>query len=292
MASQPASPIRPLNVGDVVSAAISLFRTNFGTFLGLNLKSVLWFMVPIYGWARGLMIQSQIARLGFRELSRQPETVNQSLQAIEPRLWTFLGIGLLVWLIQAAVGYAVSFAVTIITIPISILGSAGGEAAAALSGLLVVVVQLVVFAAQLWIQARLYLWNLILAMESEIESTTAINRSWELTKGNGVRVLFSLLIAYLVMLPLYALTMVIPVLIALPFLGGLLESDAPSAAALLGLLLAALVFVVLAIVVSIFTAPFFQTIKSVLYYDLRSRREGIDIQFRDRPRDQREPRDS
>jgi hypothetical protein len=292
MASQPASPIRPLNVGDVVSAAISLFRTNFGTFIGLNLKSVLWFIVPVYGWARGLMIQSQIARLGFRELSRQPETVNQSLQAIEPRLWTFLGIGLLVWLIQAAVGYAVSFAMTIVTLPISIIGGAGGEAAAALSALLLVVVQLAVLAAQLWIQARLYLWNLILAMESDIESTTAINRSWELTKGNGVRVLFSLLIAYLVMLPLYALTMVVPVLIALPFLGGLLESDTPSTAAVLGILFAVLVFIALAIVVGIFTAPFFQTIKSVLYYDLRSRREGIDIQFRDRPRDQREPRDS
>ncbi|WP_039727551.1 hypothetical protein [Leptolyngbya iicbica] len=292
MASQSSPPIRPLNVGDVVSAAISLFRTNFGTYIGLNLKSVLWFMVPVYGWARGLMIQSQIARLGFRELNRQPETVDQSLQAIEPRLWTFLGIGLLVWLIQAAVGYAVSFAMTIVTFPISIIGSAGGEAAAALSALMLVVVQLVVLAAQLWIQARLYLWNLILAMESEIESTTAINRSWELTKGNGVRVLFSLLIAYLVMLPLYALMIVIPVLIAIPFLGGLLESEAPSAAAVVGILLAVFVFLVLAIVVGIFTAPFFQTIKSVLYYDLRSRREGMDIQFRDRPRDQREPRDS
>ncbi|RZM79584.1 hypothetical protein DYY88_12785 [Leptolyngbya iicbica LK] len=181
---------------------------------------------------------------------------------------------------------------TIVTFPISIIGSAGGEAAAALSALMLVVVQLVVLAAQLWIQARLYLWNLILAMESEIESTTAINRSWELTKGNGVRVLFSLLIAYLVMLPLYALMIVIPVLIAIPFLGGLLESEAPSAAAVVGILLAVFVFLVLAIVVGIFTAPFFQTIKSVLYYDLRSRREGMDIQFRDRPRDQREPRDS
>ncbi|MEM1280322.1 MAG: hypothetical protein AAGG53_09960, partial [Cyanobacteria bacterium P01_H01_bin.152] len=70
MASQSSSPMRPLNVGDVVSAAISLFRTNFGTYVGLNLKSVLWFIVPVYGWARGLMIQSQIARLGFQELMR------------------------------------------------------------------------------------------------------------------------------------------------------------------------------------------------------------------------------
>ena len=278
--------MRPLNVGDVVSAAISLFRTNFKPFVGLNLKAVLWFFVPVYGWARGLMIQAQIARLGFQELMRQPETIAQSLEAVEPRLWPFLGIALLVWLIQAAVGYAASFALGIVMIPISVVGAAG-EAAAALSALLMVGVQLVVFAAQLWIQARLYLWNIILAMEPETESTTAITRSWELTQGNGIRVLFVLLIAYLVMLPLYALTVGIPIIIAIPFIGrGLIEGDG-SAAAVSGIVLALLVFIGLAVLVGILTAPFFQTIKSVLYYDLRSRREGLDIQFRDRPRDSR-----
>ncbi|NEQ42139.1 MAG: DUF975 domain-containing protein [Leptolyngbya sp. SIOISBB] len=281
--------MRPLNVGDVVSAAISLFRTNFGTYIGLNLKSVLWFIVPIYGWARGLMIQSQIARLGFQELMHQPETVAQSLRAVEPRLWPFLGVGMLVWLIQVAVGYAVSFVMTIVMVPISVIGGAGGDAAAILSGLLMVGVQLVVVAAQMWVQARLYLWNLILAMEPDTESTTAITRSWELTQGNGVRVLFSLLVAYLVMLPLYALMIIIPIIIAVPFLGGgLLEGDVPSTAAILGILFAILVFLALTILIGILTAPFFQTIKSVLYYDLRSRREGMDIQFRDRPRDQRD----
>ena len=96
-----------------------------------------------------------------------------------------------------------------------------------------------------------------------------------------------LLVAYLVMLPLYALTLGIPVLIAIPFIGrGLVEGDG-GAAAVLGIVLALLVFIALAVLVGILTAPFFQTIKSVLYYDLRSRREGLDIQFRDRPRDSR-----
>jgi len=286
MASQSSPSMRPLNVGDVVSAAISLFRTNFNTFLGLNLKAVLWFFVPVYGWARSLMIQSQIARLGFQELMRRPETVAASLQAVEPRLWPFLGIALLVWLIQLAVGYAASFAMGIVMLPISIIGTAG-EAAAALSGLLMVIVQLVVLAAQMWIQARLYLWNIVLAMEPDVDSTTAITRSWELTKGNGVRVLFVLLVAYLVMLPLYVLMFAIPVLIAVPFFGsGLLEGEG-STAAVLGLLFAFLIFLLLAFLIGVLTAPFFQTIKSVLYYDLRSRREGLDIQFRDRPRDQR-----
>jgi len=96
-----------------------------------------------------------------------------------------------------------------------------------------------------------------------------------------------LLVAYLVMLPLYVLMFAIPVLIAVPFFGsGLLEGEG-STAAVLGLLFAFLIFLLLAFLIGVLTAPFFQTIKSVLYYDLRSRREGLDIQFRDRPRDQR-----
>jgi hypothetical protein len=139
----------------------------------------------------------------------------------------------------------------------------------------------------MWVQARLYLWNIILAMEPETDSTTAITRSWELTQGNGIRVLFVLLVAYLVMLPLYALTFGIPMLIAIPFFGsGVVEGDGGEAV-VIGLLLAFLVFLALALLVGVLTAPFFQTIKSVLYYDLRSRREGLDIQFRDRPRDSR-----
>lgn len=286
MAFESARAIRPLNVGDVVSAAISLFRTNFNTFLGLNLKAVLWFFVPVYGWARCLMIQAQIGRLGFRELLRQPETVGEALRAIEPRLWPFLGIALLVWLLQVAVSYAVSFAMSFLIIPISVVGGAS-EAAAALSGLLIVIMQLVVLGAQMWMQARLLLWDMVLAMEPEIDSTTAITRSWELTKGSGFRVLCVLLVAYLVMLPLWVLTMAIPAIIAIPFFGGGLVEGEGSAVVALGLLLAVLVFFVLAFIVGVITPPFFQAIKSVVYYDLRSRREGLDIQFRDRPRDQR-----
>ncbi|MEM6518812.1 MAG: hypothetical protein AAF892_15875 [Cyanobacteria bacterium P01_D01_bin.71] len=277
--------MRPLNVGDAVSAAISLFRTNFGTFLGLNLKAVLWFFVPVYGWARCIMIQAQIGRLGFQELMRTPETVAQSLRAVEPRLWPFLGIALLVWLIQVAVSYAVSFAMSFLMIPVSIIGGTG-EAAAALSALLMVGIQLVILAAQMWMQARLLLWDMILAMEPDTESTTAITRSWELTKGSGARILFVLLVAYLVMLPLYGLMLAVPIIIAIPFFSsGLIEGDGSGVAAL-GLLFAFFVFLVLAFVVGVLTSPFFQTIKSVLYYDLRSRREGLDIQFRDRSGDQ------
>ena len=39
----------------------------------------------------------------------------------------------------------------------------------------------------------------------------------------------------------------------------------------------------LSVIGGAFLIPFWQTTKAVLYYDLRSRREGLDLQLRDRP---------
>jgi len=279
MASNSPQRLRPLNVGGVVSAGLSLWRTHFKTYLGLSAKAVLWYLVPIYGWARCLMIRAQIGRLSFQEVIHKPESVAASLRQVQPRMWTFLGIAILVGLIQVAVNYAVSIAGTALILPMSAIGGAG-EAATVLSGLLVFVVQLVILAVQMWVQARFWLYDMILAMETDIESTAAITRSWELTKGHAVRVLFVLLVSYLVMLPLFILTMV-PFLFTIPFFPAIETEFDPTF--VYAILLALLAFLVLLMIVAVVTIPFWQAIKAVLYYDLRSRREGFDIQLRDRP---------
>lgn len=285
MASPPRR-MRPLNVGDVVSAGFSLLRANFKTYIGLSFRAALWYLLPIYGWARGLMILGQIGRLGFHEIIHQPETVPAALRKVEPRLWSFLGVAILVGIIQVAVNYAISAVGGALILPLGAIGAAGA-AAAALSGLLIVIVQLVMFAAQTWFQARFWLYDIIIAMETDKESTSSISRSWELTNGSAMRVLFVLLVAYLVMAPILLLTLV-PFLFVMPLLFANLSSTTGFDPAFgMVLLLAVLAFLVLAFFAFVISAPFFQAIKAVLYYDLRSRREGIDIQLGDRPQDQR-----
>lgn len=283
MASSPR--MRPLNIGDVVSAGFSLLRTHFKTYLGLSFKAALWYLIPVYGWARGLTIFAQIGRLGFQEVIHQPETVPLALRKVEPRLWSFLGIALLVGLIQVAVNYAVSAVAGVLLIPLAAFGAIGA-AAAAMSGLLIVVMYLAMFAVQTWIQARFWLYDMILAMEPDTEATASISRSWELTKGSATRVLFVLLVAYLVMSPLYML-MVVPFFFTIPFFANVSPDGGPSSALVLALVLATLAFLTLFVFALVVSVPFFQCIKAVLYYDLRSRREGLDIQFSDRPRDRR-----
>ncbi|MBE7382598.1 MAG: DUF975 domain-containing protein [Leptolyngbya sp. SIO1E4] len=282
MAPSPSYRTRPLSTGNVVSAGISLLRTYFKTYLGLSAKAVLWYLIPFYGWARALMIFGQIGRLGFQEIIHQPETVNASLKKVEFRMWSFLGVAILVFIIQVAANYAISGVGTALILPFTAVG-AGGDAVAILSGVLVVGVQLAMFAAQTWIQARFLLYDVIIAVETETDATAAITRSWELTQGSAFRVLLVLLVAYVVMAPLFVLAL-LPFLFTIPFFAAT-PADTPDPALALALLLAFLVFAVLLMLGAVITVPFWQSIKAVLYYDLRSRREGIDIQLTHRIRD-------
>jgi len=273
------APIRPLNVGNVVSAAISLYRTNFKTYTGLGAKAILWYLVPVYGWARSLMIMGQIGRMGFKELNREPEQPPEALRQVEPKLWSFLGVAFLVGMIGFGVSIATSIASTIALFPIMAL-SFLGDVGAVLGGLLNVVIQLAAFAVQLWFQARFWLYDLFIAVETDEESVQSIGRSWQMTQGNAFRVQAVLVISYLIMLPLYLLTFS-PLLLTIPFFGAL-ASDNPDPVAGLVVLVAALAIFVLILLASIIAIPFFQAIKAVLYYDLRSRREGLDLTLGDR----------
>ncbi len=280
MASPRKRVTGPLNVGDVVSAGISLLRSHFKTYFGLSLRGVLWSLVPVYGWAKASLLYAEIGRLGFQEIIHQPESVTTVHRKLAPRMWTFLGIAILVFIIQFAINYGISTVGGFLMMPVMLLGAAGA-AAAALSGLLLVILQLVMVTAQVWFQARFWLYDMVLAMEPETDATNSISRSWELTQGSATKVLFVLLITYLVLAPLYILAFV-PLLFTIPFFINA-SWETPDPSLITAILLAVVAVILLLLVAVMFSIPLWQSIKSVLYYDLRSRREGLDIQFRDRP---------
>ncbi|NEP17597.1 MAG: hypothetical protein F6J97_11935 [Leptolyngbya sp. SIO4C1] len=283
MTANSTSPLRPLNVGNVVSAGLSLYRTHFKAYTGLSAKALLWYLVPIYGWAKAITIAGQIGRLGFRELIHQPEPLPTAYAQVQPRLWAFLGVTILVTLIQIVVNFAASIVGTLLLFPIMLLPSIVGEVGAALSSLLSVAMQILLLLVQLWFQARFMLYDLAIAVETDSEAVSSIGRSWRLTQGSAFRVQGVLLLSYLIMAPIYILTS-IPLMFTFPLLArlsvGAPETEIASLAALVAL--AFLIFFILLLVAGIFTMPFYQSIKAVLYYDLRSRREGLDIQLADR----------
>lgn len=306
MASSSSRPTRPLNVGNAVSASISLLRSNFTTYIGLSAKATLWWFVPVYGWARALMIYGQMSRLGFHEMAHKPEPVQAAWREVRPRMWAFLGVGILVFLILMAVSIAISVVTLPLNIVIGIIALAG-DVGFALSNLLSLLLQLVLVVVSMWFQARFLLYNAILGVETEIDSTSSIARGWQLTKGSEFRMLLVILVANLVTFPLYLLTAVVvgaltflvyliasPVLS--PFFMGVFEGiQAPTLTGetLGGLFIIFLLFFALLILVAaltgIVTQPFWRSLMAVLYYDLRSRREGLDIQLGKPPQDRQSP---
>ena len=275
------SSLRPLSVGNVVSSALVLYRSHFKLYLGLAFKSLLWSFIPIYGWAKAAMISAQISRLAFGELINKPETAKSAENHLNPRMWSFLGAGILVGLILFAINFGLSIVSNILQLTVrAILGN--NNSLAALIGLVII---LVIWAIQLWFQARYFIPELPIAIEN-IDASTTINRTWELTKGAGVRIQIILLVAYLITAPL-ALIAGIPLFFMIGYaiswqlqaLGATSSASPDGGGTFVALLLS---FLLLVIIIGTLIMPFWQAIKAVIYYDLRSRREGMGLQVRDR----------
>jgi MFS family permease len=327
-------PIRPLSIGNVVSAGFRLYNDNRGRYLKLSLQATAWTMLMLGGFALcvGLMVMGGVlmagasgtgsesgggmAMLGFGFLLLLPmiplalfcivkivycenliaanaygylsdmvETVRETHDRLKKKMWNF-------WVIRFLVGCILSvanIAGNIIQQVASILMELGRQNNFLISiglGILLLAV-LATWAVQLWLTARLFIPDVTLALEPEVKTVNTIGRSWSLTQGHAIRIMSILFVAGLITLPLY-LVAIVPALITLfaTISGGVwleMSKPNPNGAALgsffLGLGLATLVYLVLLQVANVLAMPFWQTIKSVVYYDLRNRREGLGLRL-------------
>ncbi|MEH2079310.1 MAG: hypothetical protein V7K89_04630 [Nostoc sp.] len=87
------------NIGNIVSLASYLYRSNFKKFSRLSLFAHLWLIVPIYGWAKFYAFAGLISRLAFNEISSQSESSKVAKIQIKKRFWQFLITAILVILI-------------------------------------------------------------------------------------------------------------------------------------------------------------------------------------------------
>ncbi len=269
-----ASSLGPLSVGNVVSAAFSLYKSQFKTFLKLAGWGVLWSLVPVYGWAKSAMYQGLIARLAFGQLSNQPETVDEARTAVADQMWNFLVVQILVGLIMGGTYFAVIVLAMIVLIPVGIGLNAGlGDAGLVITGILAVLAVLALILVLTWLYGRLLIPEVPLAVEAELrDPTAAVGRSWTLTKTSALRVMAVTFVAGLVVVPVNTAAQAVPRIMM-----AVTPDDSPV------VFLWLLVLMVLAMVASVAVIPFWQSIKAAVYYDLRARREGLDIQLRDRP---------
>jgi hypothetical protein len=262
----------PLSVGNVVSASLRIYRDHFKSYFGLALVGYLWLLVPIYGWAKYSAISALISRLAFGEVSEHPEAVNDARRDVNPRMWSFLWAGILTSLILGGIYLGGVIALIILGVG---AGAIFGKNTIIIVGLAVVAV-IAFLILYIRIISRLLIVELPLAIENDLDASSAIGRSWELTKGSVGRIQWIVLVAFLISLPIYVVSNSITAIVQVV----LTRIFGPESS--LFFLFYMTVVIGVSIVFGAIVIPFWQAIKAVIYYDLRSRKEGLGLEIRDR----------
>jgi hypothetical protein len=269
--------IQPLNVGNVVSAGMRLYRANLKDYFLIALKAYCWILIPIYGWAKFSALSALISRLAFGHLTNQPESIKNGQDFVNSGKWSFLGTLFLMML--AIIGIGIISAIAYFIIGIGIAGvitnfGQGNTGALVISIILGLVLGIVALLGILWLFTRFYLYDVPLAIEDDIDSLSTISRSWELTKGHVWRILLISFIAFLITLPLQIIIQVMGTILQLAFAPAM-ANNSPITSLLYLIILFTISFSGGAIIL-----PFMQAVKAVIYYDMRSRKEGLGLNLR------------
>lgn len=212
-----------------------------------------------------------ISRLAYQDLIGQPETVRVARQHIDPKLWRFWWVAISVFLQLVIIYILAAIALIIFTGILGfILGPIFRGGAAILIGFLSGAIGFLGIVIILsWYFARWMIAEVPLAVEKNLTASESIKRSWDLTQNSALRVQGVALVAFLVTIPITALTNYAPQIL---FIGARPGSPLFWTGTALSF--------IFSLLGSILVLPLWQTIKSAIYYDLRTRREGLDIKLR------------
>jgi len=283
--------LKPMEMGEILDGAFTLYRRHFGLFLKLSV-SVMWLPVALliylrlrFNWAGNpelivatfqehlaatvalwltwilaytiatlLLTAGSIHIISASYLGREPslgEALSLGASKIMPLFLVAVGKWLLIFMIWIAGGVAIGVLVA--------LGKAAGTA---LSVLLILAIGPTLIWFVIYVACGYGLTTPVVVLEELSSSFDAFGRSWELTRSFKLKVLGLAIIAWLI------------VTFAPSFfvggLGGLLMASSPSLQP---------VVVVVSALVPILLAPVLPCVLTLLYYDLRVRREGFDLQL-------------
>jgi hypothetical protein len=230
--------------------------------------------VPVYGWAKYSAMMGTIARLAYGEVTEQPEPVKDAQRQVKPKMWDFLVAGIFVGLIVFGAIIPLIIIIGLMSAGLSFVFNQDSGSIGILAGILFAIAAILLFVFSLsWLISRLLLVELPLAVEENITVTSAISRSWNLTKGSAGRIQLVVLVGFLVSLPI-----LLAIQIASAILQGIIGIGLDSAPGLAGI--GGILYLLVIFAGGALTIPFWQAIKAVVYYDLRVRREGMGIDLK------------
>jgi hypothetical protein len=267
------------------------FQQKYYATLGLLIPA--WIVLFVYCSAKHLERAGLLARLAYLELANQPEPLADSQRFTRSRTWQFFFTALLTTLLSIAVVLGIYLLVAIVAIgmvlvgygflnrtPLSLGGANSNGPLLLIFGLIVLVIMSGVIAFFCWFTTRLAGVEVPLAVEPNLTAGRSIGRFWQLTKGNVWRVFWVLLVAFLVTLPIQVVAQ-LGGWAAQSFSEAIFPKDASQIYGIADGVAMVLTYI-LTFALGILTLPLWQSVKAAIYYDLRSRQEGLGLQLRDR----------
>ncbi|CAL9543320.1 hypothetical protein SUDANB121_04302 [Nocardiopsis dassonvillei] len=310
--------LRPMTLGDILNGAFTLIRRNPRTMVGLALMimavtgviSSIGFggyastygvfldqlmndpmaldpndPLPIGPWAIAAMYAGGLlsslgiaivtglltATVGMAVLGRKLSP-SEAWASAKGRIRPVIGLALLRLLIDMAITTVVvviGVAAVLVGMLIMTGGSEGAGAAVIILGLLAAIAVWIVL--RVWIFVRIKFAMPAVVLE-RIGVGSALGRSWRLTQGSWWRIF---LVLFLTLLISYFVTNIL----ITPFtLGGMVPAALAPGALWAAVLAGALMFIGQALTYAIVT-PFEVGVTTLLYVDLRMRREGLDLKL-------------
>lgn len=302
-----SSPLGKLSAGDVVTAGLRIYRDHFKPYCWQACQSYLWIALAVlitgavlggiiglgsvlnpmalagivilvglgllipwgYCLAKAIAVQGVLARVAFFEVGETPESLEAARIQLMPRFWRFLWASLLAGLL-VLLSLGIVGGVFALLVAIAGLTSEVNITVAIAAGILAFIWIFVGLFIYIWVFSRLALTDVCLAVEPTLSPLNAIGRSWDLTKGYVLNLQLIFFIAFLMTLPL---TMVSNLGSIFTLVLNLDET------------MANIIDIPFTVVISVLLIPFWQAIKAVIYFDLRTRKEGLSLSLELPPMD-------
>jgi hypothetical protein len=272
-------------LGTAIAASTIGLATIGNMFLGTNswLATIPlwlgWIALTLYFLAKYATERAVICRLAYQELIGVPETVTVATERLQPLTWGFLRLAWLLGLYLCLIATICSIgALMLLFLVVAVLIyafkiSTPDPVTAVGVFLLVLGLSFLVMAIVLRYYAAWFVAELPLAIESTTAASFSIRRSRQLSATAIRRVVAIVTIAFLLILPINIIGN-LPISVGQVMTNPILIPDRSTQLAG-GFLV--LVGVLLNILSELLIMPFWQTIKAIVYYDLRNRREGFDL---------------
>lgn len=281
------SGIRPMSFGEILDGSLTLYRRNFGVFLRLAIASLI---VPVLLIVYFVFFLLDRAMLSFMMMQVDPVLIGMAvLIAVTYIVGTLMMTAGTIRVISdsylsraTSFGQAIGLGVAKIW-PLFVVGLAKGLLIAVLSGvvggvlavlgpmfagsggvgvLILVVLGIVGIWFCIWVAAGYGVTTPVVVLEPLPGAFAAFGRSWGLTRGARGKVVGLFIVAFL----LFSL---VPQLAVQLIGAGVMKASAPVGASLM----------IASYALPIILYPAISCVVTLMYYDLRVRREAFDLQM-------------